>query len=119
MKTVAITCVLLTLSLPGFADAPPALREVLLDNDAVEVVRMTYPVGSESGMHTHHYPNRVAYVISGGALETIPGDPEKPRQVVQVAGGQAIFLPAATHNVRNAGDTEVVIVETEIKQQKP
>lgn len=115
MKTIATICFLLALSLPCLAEAPPALREALLDNESVEVVRMTYPVGSESGMHTHQYPNRVAYVVKGGKLEMIPVDGAKPYQIVEVVTGQAIFLPAATHNVRNAGDTEVVIIETELK----
>jgi mannose-6-phosphate isomerase-like protein (cupin superfamily) len=88
---------------------------VLLDNLAVEVVRLTYPAGTESGMHTHEHPNRVAYVVSGGALEMIPGDPEQPRQRLEVTDGQAIYLPATTHNVRNVGQTEVVLIETEIK----
>jgi mannose-6-phosphate isomerase-like protein (cupin superfamily) len=45
----------------------------------------------------------------------VPGDSDEPRQSLEVADGQAIYLPAATHNVRNVGDTEIVIIETEIK----
>ena len=90
-------------------------REVLLDNAAVQVVRLTYPPGSESGMHGHDYPYRVIYVVQGGVLEMIPGDSTKPVQTVEVATGQAVYAPAMTHNVRNAGDSVVVLIETEIK----
>ncbi|NIN60257.1 MAG: cupin domain-containing protein [Xanthomonadales bacterium] len=109
--------VLLLLAFPCMclAEAVPGAREVLLDNPAVEVVRLTYPVGSESGMHTHAYPNRVAYVVQGGTLELIPGDPAAPRQELTLSDGQAVFLAAATHNVRNAGDTEIVMIEIELK----
>jgi mannose-6-phosphate isomerase-like protein (cupin superfamily) len=115
MKTTATVFILITFSSPCLADAELGTREVLLDNEAVEVVRLTYPAGSESGMHTHRYPNRVAYVVQGGKLEMVPGDSDEPRQSLEVADGQAIYLPAATHNVRNVGDTEIVIIETEIK----
>ena len=57
----------------------------------------------------------VAYVVTGGELEMVPGDPEQPRQRLEVTDGQAIYLPATTHNVRNVGETDVVIIETEIK----
>jgi mannose-6-phosphate isomerase-like protein (cupin superfamily) len=115
MKRIATFFVLITWSSACIADANLGTREVLLDNAAVEVVRLTYPAGSESGMHTHAYPNRVAYVVTGGELEMVPGDPDRPRQRLEVTKGQAIYLPAATHNVRNVGETEVVIIETEIK----
>lgn len=115
MRTIANALILLALSSQVLANSVLGGREVLLDNEAVEVVRLTYPPGSESGMHSHRYPHRVAYVVRGGRLEMIPGDSDEPRQFIEVADGQAIYLPAQTHNVRNVGDTEVVIIETEIK----
>jgi len=92
-------------------------REVLLDNAFVEVVRLSYPVGTESGMHTHIHPNRVVYVIEGGMLELVPKDKTQKSNVISISAGQALFLPATTHNVRNIGDTDIVIVETEIKNR--
>ena len=115
MRRILTVVSLIAWSSACIADANLGTREVLLDNAAVEVVRLTYPAGSESGMHTHEHPNRVAYVVTGGALEMIPGDPDKPRQTLEVTDGQAIYLPATTHNVRNVGETEIVIIETEIK----
>lgn len=115
MKSILTAIILLVLHSLVVADVKTGTREVLLDNATVEVVRLTYPAGSESGMHTHAHPHRAAYVVQGGKLELVPGDSRQPSQVVEVADGEASFLPAATHNVRNIGATEIIIIETEIK----
>jgi mannose-6-phosphate isomerase-like protein (cupin superfamily) len=115
MKSILTIVILLASNSLAVADVISGTREVLLDNATVEVVRLTYPAGSESGMHTHEHPYRAAYVIQGGKLELVPADSRQPSQVLEVADGQALFLPATTHNVRNIGATEVVIIETEIK----
>jgi quercetin dioxygenase-like cupin family protein len=115
MKSIGAMLALLMIPTCGFAEVKLGTREVLLDNEQVEVVRLTYPVGTESGMHGHSYANRVAYVVKGGQLELIPEDPKKHPEVLTVSEGKALFLPASTHNVKNIGDTEVVIIETELK----
>ena len=115
MKGFLIATAIVAVAPSCFAEPPQVTREVLLDNDQVEVVRLTYPAGSESGMHTHEYPNRVVYVVKGGTLEMVSADSDQPPRTMPVADGQAGFVPAATHNVRNIGDTEVVLIETEIK----
>jgi mannose-6-phosphate isomerase-like protein (cupin superfamily) len=115
MKYVLI--VLLFFSTASLADEQRGKREVVLDNSDVEVVRLTYPVGTESGMHTHIHPNRVVYFVKGGALALIPEDSNKQTKIINVSDGQILFLPTTTHNVKNIGNTEVVIVETEIKRK--
>ena len=102
----------------SFADIKLGTREVVLNNEKVEVVRLTYPAGSESGMHTHIHPNRVVYFIKGGKLELIPENKNEPSKMLDAKDGQTLFLPATTHNVKNIGDTKIVIVETEIKRIK-
>lgn len=114
LKAVVSVGVLL-FSTFGLAATEVVSREVLIDNPTVEVVRLKYPAGSESGMHSHAYPHRVAYVVQGGVLELVPADSEVPSRSLEVKEGQAIFLPAAKHNVRNIGETEIIIIETEIK----
>ena len=114
MKPMVCVIAMLIISPAGFADPGLGTREVLLDNERVEVVRLTYPAGSESGMHSHDYSNRVAYIVKGGTLELIPADGQES-QVIQAADGDTAFLPAATHNVKNIGDTEIIIIETELK----
>ncbi|MCP4045770.1 MAG: cupin domain-containing protein [Gammaproteobacteria bacterium] len=118
MKKALIQLFILTLvsgSTPAFADVQLGSREVLLDNQTVEVVRLIYPVGTESGMHSHEHPHRVAYFVKGGKAELIPDDPEQSSKIIEVADGDSLFLPATTHNVKNIGETEIVIIETEIK----
>lgn len=115
MKFIFIPIFLLVFSTISLADEKGGKREVLLDNLDVEVVRLTYPVGAESGMHTHIYPNRVVYFVKGGILELVPEDKNQKPKVINVSDGKTLFLPTTTHNVKNIGNTEIVIVETEIK----
>jgi len=131
-KTTSIPCLLFTIAsvfmtsfvIANTANVQLAKKEILLDNADVEVVRATYPIGSESGFHTHHYANRVVYFVKGGKLalfskDTIietAKDESKPPTVINVADGKTLYLPATTHNVKNIGSTEVIIVETEIKK---
>jgi mannose-6-phosphate isomerase-like protein (cupin superfamily) len=107
---------LIAFSATSFAETQYGKREVILDNEKVEVVRLTYPVGSESGMHTHIYPNRTVYFVKGGKLALIPEDNKAKPKILEVPDGKIIYLPAMTHNVKNIGNTEIVIIENEIKQ---
>jgi mannose-6-phosphate isomerase-like protein (cupin superfamily) len=115
MKFIFIPLFSLFFSPVNLADDKQGKREVLLDNADVEVVRLTYPVGAESGMHTHKHPNRVVYFVKGGKLALVPEDHQQQPKVINVTDGQTLFLPATTHNVQNIGKTKIVIVETEIK----
>ena len=115
MKRLSTAIIFLIFSSSGFSEVKLGTREVLLDNETVEVVRLAYPVGTESGMHTHRHPNRVVYFVKGGKIELIPEDPQKQPNVIVAPEGKTLFLPATTHNVKNIGDTEVILIETEIK----
>ncbi len=118
MKLIIIPIILLFFSSTSIAGEKHGKREVLLDNSSVEVVRLTYAVGAESGMHTHKHPNRVVYFVKGGKLALIPENKNHQSKVINVSDGQTLFLPATTHNVKNIGHTEIIIVETEIKSRK-
>jgi mannose-6-phosphate isomerase-like protein (cupin superfamily) len=114
VKITLITMILLISSINSSANEKQGKREVLLDNSAVEVVRLIYSVGTESGMHTHNHPHRVVYFVKGGKLELIP-EGKKQSTTLNVSDGETLFLPSTTHNVKNIGNTEIIIVETEIK----
>jgi len=45
----------------------------------------------------------------------VPQDHSKASKTLTVVDGQTLFLPATTHNVINSGNTEIIIVETELK----
>ena len=115
MKLVPILLVSSVTFSHAYAAEQLASKEVLLDNDHVQVVRLIYPSGFESGMHTHEFPNRVAYFVSGGKLELMSEDETEDHQIIEVNDGDTVFAPGNTHNVKNIGMTEVVIIETEIK----
>jgi len=115
MKSLFYSMLLLLFCSPVFADPALGTREVLLDNETVQVIRLTYPAGTESGMHTHEFSNRVVYFIKGGSLELVPADELAESDTLIVGDGEAVYLPAVTHNVKNIGDDEIVILEVEIK----
>ncbi len=117
MMKYTFLATLLIFSTSSFA-AIKAKKEILLDNTDVEVIRATYPAGSESGVHTHVYANRVVYFVKGGVLAITPEDTNKPDRIITVKDGQTLYMPGGTHNVKNIGDTEIIIVETEIKNSK-
>lgn len=85
---------------------------VLLDNDRVHVVQITYEPGATTEEHTHEFP-RTVYTVSGGILELVA--PDGTTVQLEVLRGQALWRPAETHVVRNVGPTQVTVVETEIK----
>ncbi|WP_299494984.1 cupin domain-containing protein [uncultured Shewanella sp.] len=90
-------------------------REVLIDNDKVQIIRLTYPPGTQSGMHTHDFSHRAVYFVKGGKLQLLADNHDNQRHVVNIPDGKSFFMPKVTHNVINIGDTEVIIIETEIK----
>ena len=90
-------------------------QEILLDNDRVLMVRNTFPPGKSSGLHTHVYPQRTVYVVQGGRLQLQPADPAQPARTIEVTTGSALMLPAQSHNIRNVGETTVILIETELK----
>lgn len=115
MKTLCSLALLLAFSSSGSADPTLGTREILLDNETVQVVRLSYPAGTESGMHKHEFPNRVVHFIKGGSLELVPADEQAESDTLIVGDGETVYLPAVTHNVKNIGDDEIVILEVEIK----
>lgn len=100
---------------PVLAKSKHSSKEILFENDKVLMLRKVYPAGSESGMHTHIYPFRTVYFIKGGKLELVPADKTKKSKKLVAEDGRTLFLPATTHNVKNIGDTEIIVIETELK----
>lgn len=90
-------------------------REVLLDNSKVLMVRLTYTPDSESGFHEHIYAYRTIYVVQGGQLLLINDDEQQTSKAITVHDGQALYMPASRHNIKNIGSTEIVLIETELK----
>lgn len=109
---------------------PPLFRRaILFENEEVQVLDLRYEPGSETDLHTHEHPHRVLYVEAGGTLEILPGRkrddgtlelvPGSEPTRVNLTAGQTLWLPAATHVLRNVGKTFVRVIETEIKISDP
>ncbi|WP_223787261.1 cupin domain-containing protein [Marinicella meishanensis] len=90
-------------------------QEVLMDNERVLMVRNTFPPGTESGPHQHAYPVRTVYVVAGGELLLQPLNSEQPERTIIIETGSALMLPAQAHNIKNVGQSTVVLIETELK----
>ena len=95
------------------ADAKSGSKEILLDNEKVQAVRLVYPPNTESGVHTHEFASRTIYVVKGGKLALV-SEQGKVKEVT-LKTGQMLYVPGSTHNVKNIGKTEVVLIETELK----
>jgi quercetin dioxygenase-like cupin family protein len=113
MKLKQLLVVMCLLPVYGWAAEHLGTREVLLDNDRVQLVRLTYAAGAESGVHTHAYAMRSVYVERGGKLQVTAADGSV--KVMALSRGQALYLPAATHNVKNIGRTKIIMIEQELK----
>lgn len=107
--------VVILMMLSAAVAEPQWTQEVLLDNDRVLMVRNTFPPGQESGMHHHLHPQRGVYVVQGGQLQLQPADPAQAIRTIEVTTGSALMLPAQSHNIRNVGETTVILIETELK----
>jgi len=97
--------------------AAEAGKEILLENDKVQLVRVSYPPGTESGMHSHVFPHRVVYVVQGGTVLLQPEDSGLAAKTLSLQSGDSLYLPAQTHNVKNIGNTDVILLETELKYE--
>jgi quercetin dioxygenase-like cupin family protein len=89
-----------------------ASSTTLEDNDRVTITEWRFAPGAETGWHRHERDYVIVYRTSAKHLvETLEGG-----IMVDVKEGHSYFRKAGVeHNVVNAGDSEVVLVETEIK----
>ena len=115
--TAAFAFIILSGCAAPAVEKPEYKRTVLFENEEVMVVEVRFAPGAISPLHTHRYPGRVIYVLSGGVLEFTP-EGGKPRSA-QVVAGKANWFPKESHTIRNVGDTEVRAVEIEIKNVGP
>jgi beta-alanine degradation protein BauB len=125
MKTIKMISVslffglLLTLSASVNAQdplkvAPNVAKKVLLENDQVRMIQAEYAPGETATWHSH--PNHVVYALNDGKLEIT--DKGKPARVVEFKTGEALYMPAVTHMVKNTGTTTLKIVVIELKPTK-
>lgn len=92
-----------------------ATATVQIDDDQVRVTRWDFPIGTETGFHTHEY-DYVVVPVSEGILTVRTTEGNSKNQLVP---GVSYQRPAhTTHNVVNDSDRECSFVEIEVKKSK-
>src|SRR5262245_53716252 len=109
----------LLISAPAFGQDPLKVDsqhyKVILENASVRVLRINYPVGAKSVMHSH--PD--AIFISLGASKGRFTMPDGKFQDLDMAIDSAMYTPAATHNPSNTGTTPIDGILVEFKSAAP
>ena len=93
----------------------PAHYKVVLENDSVRVLRISYPVGSKSTMHQH--PDTIVIPLAESKVRFTMADGTS--QDVDLPAESATYAPAVTHNPANIGTAPVDGLLVEFKAATP
>ena len=94
----------------------PEVYKVLLENDDVKVMEVTFKPGQSDKMHKHN--PLTAYFLEGGTTKgtNLNGNSGKPTTHKE---GKVMHIPReVTHQVKNVGDTTLRILLVEHKKLK-
>ncbi|QQS23251.1 cupin domain-containing protein [bacterium] len=89
----------------------PHLHKVIHENDKVRILEVTVKPGDSAEMHTH--PDNVITVLQGGSLEMASSDGTV--KTIELITGTSFFSPASEHSVKNNSDSEVKVIQVELK----
>jgi quercetin dioxygenase-like cupin family protein len=103
----------------GGSDDPvasaPTHYSVLLENDTVRVLKITYAPGEKSDMHRH--PDAIVIGLSGGKTRfTMPDGKAEDAELMTNAG---LYMPAGQHAPENVGTTRLEAILVEFKKAQP
>ena len=91
---------------------PQAVATVLESNDRVVITEWRFAPGAETGWHTHEMDYVIVYRTAAKHVVETPD----MKLELDIPEGRSYFRKAGLeHNVINAGDSEVVLVETQIR----
>ena len=90
-----------------FVEAAPKQAKVLVDNDKVRVIHVTFKKGDKIPMHSH--PDIVVYVIKGGKIKFTNADGKVTES--ENKAGDAFFRPAVTHSHEHSDGGEAIVIE--------
>jgi hypothetical protein len=94
-------------------------HRVLLENDRVRVLEVRIPRGDIVPVHTHRWPSTI-YVASAGHFVRRDGegnvlfDSRNSGAATEAAVAQWV-LPLPPHSVENVGESEILLISTELK----
>jgi quercetin dioxygenase-like cupin family protein len=97
---------------PDPVKVDPKHYKVVLENEKVRVLRITYAPGEKSVMHYH--PDSVAYYVSDGKARMTT--PDGKSQDLPIKAGGADFTPAGSHLPQNTGDKPFELILVELKK---
>jgi quercetin dioxygenase-like cupin family protein len=83
----------------------------IMENDRVRVLKVTFKKGDKAAMH--HHPDHVVYVLKGGKATLTS---EGKTDTLDLKAGQAVFMNAQNHEVKNIGSTELDLLVVELKK---
>ena len=97
-------------------EVSPDVYKVLLDNDDVKVLEVTFEPGQSDNMHDH-YPSTV-YIFQGGKAQvTLPDG--TVNEIEPPTGFIGHNTETARHQVKNIGDNTIKIILVERKNTHP
>jgi len=93
----------------------PKNYKMLLENDQIRVIDISIKKGEQVKMHTHPAKATVDYLLTSGKLRLTLLDGKTVDFVGK--GGEVLWDDASlTHSVKNTGDSDIHIVEVELKK---
>lgn len=93
------------------AKVDPKHYKVVLENDQVRVLRISYGPHEKSVMHSHP-PGVVVYLTDARGKFTLPGG--KTQDAVTKAG-TVVWTDGTTHMPENTGDKAFEVIQVELK----
>lgn len=91
---------------------PKAVATVLESNDRVVITEWRFAPGAETGWHKHEMDYVIVYRTGAKHLVETPDT----KLELEMPAGRTYFRKAGIeHNIINVGDSEVVLVETQIR----
>lgn len=92
----------------------PHLHEVIFEDDAMRVLKVTVNSGDTASMHWH--PRNINYILSGGKLRF--EKPDSSSVIVDLEKGQVTSAGEGSHMVENVGDSTVQTIQVELKSTR-
>lgn len=110
-----VASVLLALSNEANAQDPIEVDSthysVVLENDDVRVIRISYGPGETSVMHEH--PKSVVVALSDGSVSFAL--PDGTTQAISWSAGEVMSIPAGAHQPTNTGEAPMEVIQIELK----
>jgi quercetin dioxygenase-like cupin family protein len=91
--------------------APNVYKKILLENANVRVVQLE--LAPQVTIPWHSHPDHFVYALTDGKLEMT--DKGKSPVVTEIKAGEAIYMIATTHMVKNIGANQIKFIVTDLK----